>query len=95
MNFQKKHHNLTFDTLYMQHRRFRMFLSLCILMYTHYIKKPKYTYTLIYLPPPPQSFRGGGGQKSGDLFSFSFFNFFRHLVFVGRQENSDDNYHDN
>ena len=33
-NFPKKHHNLTLDTLYMQHRRFRMSLSLCILMYT-------------------------------------------------------------
>ena len=50
-----KHHNLTFDPLYMQHRRFRMSLSLCTLMYTHYMKKPKYTYTLIYinmLAPP-------------------------------------------
>ena len=34
-----------------------MTLSLCILMYTHYMKKPKYTYTLIYiniLGPPPK-----------------------------------------
>ena len=44
-NFPKKPHNLNFDNLYMQHRRFRMSLSLCILMDTHYTKKPKYTYT--------------------------------------------------
>ena len=35
-NFPKKPHNLNFDNLYMQHRRFRMSLSLCILMDTHY-----------------------------------------------------------
>ena len=44
INFPKKHHNLTFDTLYMQHRRFRLSLSLSILMYAHNMKKPKYTY---------------------------------------------------